>query len=153
MPSIQLFQFFVIDLDERQVKGGSLSQARSIALGDGEVSDQTYKIAPETAVKLFDAIENESLGSFDFCWIESDRDVLIQLTTGVGVTDAYDVKTLRGSGTAGQPGPALVLGSNVTQLLDGTVDAFDGSADTVGEIWAYNESSTETARVRLVIGT
>jgi len=153
MASVQIYQYFVVDTDERTVSGGSLSRARSITLGDDEVSDQTFKVAAITAVKIWDKTENEALGGFDFLWLETDLDVLVQFTTDAGTTDAYDVKELKGSGTAGQMGPALVMGSNVTALLDGSIDTFDGTADTIDEIWVYNEDATETARVRLVVGT
>jgi len=153
MASIQITQFAVIDFDGRQVKMGSLSLARSVTIADDEVADQTFKVAPTTAVKIWDKTENEALGNFDFLWLETDFDVLVQFTTDAGTTDAYDVKELLGSGTAGEPGPALILGSDDTQLLDGSVDAFDGTADTIDEIWAYNESSTNTARVRMVVAT
>lgn len=153
MPSIQLYQYFVTDIDETPVQGGSLSRARSITLGDGEISDQTFKVAPETAVKIWDKTENEAMGNFDFLWLESDLDVQVQFTTDAGTTDAYDVKELKGSGTAGEMGPALVLGSDDTQLLDGSIDTFDGTADTIDEIWAYNADDTDTARVRRVVAT
>jgi hypothetical protein len=152
MPSVQVYQYFVVDVDERTISGGSLSQARSITLGDGEISDQTFKVAAATAVKIWDKTENEGLGNFDFLWLETDLNVLVQFTTDAGTSDTYDVKELQGSGTAGQPGPALVLGSDDTQLL-GTIDTFVGTADTIDEIWVYNESATETARVRIVVGT
>ncbi|MBU0846694.1 hypothetical protein KKH23_05840 [Patescibacteria group bacterium] len=154
MASIQLYQYFVVDVDERTVSGGSLSRARSITLGDDEVSDQTYKIAASGIVKVFDKSENEALGDFNFLWMESDRDVLVQFTTDAGgANEAYDVKELAGSGTAGEMGPALVFGSDDTQLQDGTIDVLDGTADTIDEIWVKNQSSTEVARVRVVIGT
>ena len=153
MASIQVYQCFVVNLDERTVSGGSLSRARSITLGDDEISDQTFKVAAETAIKVWDKTENESLGNFDFLWMETDLDVLVQFTTDAGTSDAYDVKKLKGSGTAGQPGPALVLGSDDTQILDGSIDTFDGTADTIDEIWVYNESSSDTARVRVVVAT
>lgn len=153
MATIQLFQFFVVDVDDRTVKGGSLSAAKSITLDDDEVYDQTVKVAPSTAVKIFDVAENEALGGADFIWLESDLDVLVQFTTSAGVSDAYDVKELKGSGVANTMGPALVLGSDDTQLLDGSIDTFDGTADTIGEIWVYNESATATARVRIVVAT
>ena len=151
--SLLLYQYFVVDIDGHPVQGGSLSEARSIALGDGEISDQTYKVGPEAAIKVWDKTENEALGGFDFLWVESDLDVLVQFTTDAGTTDAYDVKELKGSGTAGQPGPALVLGSDATQLLDGSIDVLDGTADTIDEIWVYNSDNTDTARVRLVVAT
>ena len=153
MAVVQIYQYFTVDLGGHSVKGGSLSQARSITLGDGEVIDRQFAIAPETTVKVFDAAEDESLGNFDFLWIESDRDVWIQSTSDAGTTDAYDVKELKGSGTAGQMGPALVLGSDDTQLLDGTVDLIDGTAGTIDEIFIKNQSSTEVARVRIVVAT
>lgn len=153
MPTVHVYQYFSADLDERVVSGGSLSQARSITISNGELTDQTFKIAPVTAVKIWDKTENDAMGDFDFLWIESDLDVSVQFTTDAGTTDAYDVKELKGSGTAGQMGPALVLGSDATQLLDGTIDTFDGTADTIDEIFVYNADTTDTARVRLVVAT
>ena len=153
MPAVQLYQYFTTMIDGRPVTGGSLSEARSITLGDGEIADQTFKIAASGIVKIFDKSENEALGDFDFLWIESDRDVWVQFTTDAGTSDAYDVKELKGSGTAGKMGPALVLGSDDTQLLDGTFDLLDVTADTVDEIWVENQSSTDVARVRIVVAT
>jgi hypothetical protein len=152
MATIQIYQYAVCNIDGRAVKMGSLSQARTVTIADDEITDQTFKIAAATAVKIFDAAENESLSNFDFLWIESDLDVLVQFTTSAGVSDAFDVKELKGSGTAGEMGPALVLGSDDT-LLGGTVDLFTGTANTVGEIWVRNESATNVARVRLVVAT
>lgn len=151
--SIQVYQYFVLSADGRAVQGGSLTEPRHIALGDGESADQTFKIAASGIVKVWDKTENEAMGGFDFLWMESDRDVDVQFTTDAGTTDAYDVKELKGSGTSGVMGPALVLGSDDTQLLDGTVDLFDGTAGTIDEIWVKNQSSTEVARVRVVVAT
>lgn len=151
MPAVQLYQYFVINANERIITGGSLSEARSITLGEGEISDQTFKIAASGIVKVFDKSENEALGEFDFLWMESDLDVWVQFTTDAETRDDYDVKELKGSGTAGKMGPALVLGSDGTQLLDGSIDALDGTADTIDEIWIENQSSTEVARVRVVV--
>jgi hypothetical protein len=153
MASIQLYQYFVVGIDDRDVKGGSLSRATSIAIGDNEVSDQTFKIGTESAVKIWDKTENEAMGDFDFLWLESDLDVLVQFTTDAGGDDEYFVKELKGSGTANEMGPALVLGSDLAHQFDGTVDAFDGTEDTIDEIWVYNEDATNTARVRRVVAT
>lgn len=153
MATIKVYQYFTVDVDDRTVSGGSLSVARSIAITDNEIYDQTFKIPPSTPVKIWDKTENEALGNFDFLWIESDRDVLLQFTTDAGTTDAYDLKELKGSGEAGTMGPALVLGSDDTQLQDGSIDAFDGTADTIDEIFAYNESASDTARLRIVVAT
>jgi len=153
MASIQVYQFFIVNVDERTVSGGSLSRARSVTMSGNEISDQTFAVGTESAIKVWDKTENEAMGDFDFLWMETDLDVLVQFTTDAGTTDAYDVKELKGSGTAGQPGPALVLGSDDTQLLDGTIDTFDGTADTIDEIWVYNEDDTDTARVRVVVAT
>ncbi len=154
MPAVQIYQYFTTMIDGRSVVGGSLSEARSITLGDGEVYDQTFKIAASGIVKIFDVSENEALGDADFIWLEADRDVLIQFTAGAGgASEAYDVKELAGSGTAGQMGPAIVLGSDLGHKSDGSVDLFDGTEDVIGEVWAKNEDSTETARVRIVVAT
>ncbi len=153
MAVVQLYQYFVIDKGGSPVQGGSLSEARSITLGDGELIDRSFKIGTTSAVKVWDKTADAALGDFNFLWMETDLDVLVQFTSDAGTTDAYDVKTLKGSGTAGQMGPALVLGSDITQLLDGAIDVFTGTADTIDEIWVYNEDATNTARVRLVVAT
>lgn len=153
MASVQLYQYFTVDIDGRPRQGGSLSEARSITLTDDEITDQTFKVGPASAVKVWDKTENEAMGDLNFLWMETDLSVLVQFTTDAGTTDAYDVKELAGSGTAGKMGPALVLGSDDTLLLDGTIDTFDGTADTIDEIWVYNEDDTDTARVRVVVAT
>ena len=151
--SVQIYQYFVLTINGLTIKGGSLTEPKSIALGDSEIADQMFSVAATSAVKVWDKTENEAMGDFDFLWLESDLDVLVQFTTDAGTTDAYDVKELKGSGTAGEMGPALVLGSDDTQLLDGSIDTFDGTADTIDEIWVYNEDATDTARVRIVVAT
>lgn len=153
MATVKVYQYFTLDVDERAVSGGSLSVARSIPITDNEVADQTFKIPPLSAVKVWDKSENEALGNFDFLWMESDRDLLVQFTTDAGTSDAYDIKELKGSGEAGTMGPALVLGSDLAQLLDGSIDTFDGTEDTVDEMWVHNESATDTARLRVVVAT
>ncbi len=155
MATIYVYQYFTVDIDARSVSGGSRTVARSVAITDNELSDQTFKVPPETAVKIWDKTENEAMGNFDFLYLESDLDLLIQFTTDAGASDAYDVKTLKGSGTSGSMGPALILASDATQLTDGTIDWAGGSptADTIDEIWVYNASASDTARLRQVVAT
>jgi len=153
MGTIQVYQYAVVSVDSRPVQVGSLSTARSISIADDEVMQHTHKVAAETAVKVFDKTEMETLADFDFCWIESDRDVLVQITTDAGTDDEYFVIEVQGSGTANVPGPATVFSSDLAHQFDGTVDAFDGTEDTIDEIWAYNEDSSNTARVHVVIAT
>jgi len=153
MASIQLYQYFVLDIDERHVQGGSLSRAKSIAITDNEVYDQTFKVAASGVVKIFDVAENEALGGADFIWLESDLDVWVQFTTSAGTNDVYYVKELKGSATAGEMGPAIALGSDDSQLQDGTIDLLDGTSDTIDEVWVKNQSSTDAARVRIVVAT
>jgi hypothetical protein len=153
MATISVYQYFTVTVDDRTVQGGSLTVPKSITLGDSEIADQTYKIAASGVVKIFDVAENEALGSADFIWLEADRDVWIQFTVSAGSSDLYDIKELKGSGTAGQMGPALVLGSDDAQLSDGTIDLLDGTADTIDEIWVKNQSTTDVARVRIVVAT
>lgn len=153
MATISVYQFFTVDIDARTVSGGSRTIARQVEITDKEVYDQTFKVPPTTPVKIWDKTENEAMGNFDFLWLESDFDLLIQFTTDAGTSDAYNVKKLKGSGEAETMGPALILGSDDTQLLDGTIDTFDGTADTIDEIWANNENATDTARLRIVVAT
>ena len=154
MASVQLYQYFVIDIPgETPRKGGSLSRAKSISLEDGEVSDQTFKVGPATTVKIWDKTENEAMGDFNLLWLEADLDVLLQFTADAGGTDVYVVEELKGSGTANEMGVARVLNSNLMHKLDGSIDIFDGTEDTIDEIWAYNPDDTDTARVRRVVAT
>lgn len=156
MATISLYQFFTVEIDAREVSGGSRTIARKVEITDNEAADQTFKIAPQTAVKIWDKTENEAMGNFDFLWLESDLDLLVQFTTDAGTSDAYDVKKLKGSGEAGTMGPALVLASDGTQLLDGNIDwnpVGTPSAGTIDEIWVYNEDATDTARLRMVVAT
>jgi hypothetical protein len=153
MATISLYQNFTVELDGRTVRGGSHVVATSIAIADNEIYDQTFKLAAQTATKIWDKTVNAAMGDFDFLWLESDRDVLVQFTTDAGGDDEYFVKELKGSGSAGIMGPALVLGSDLAHQFDGTVDAFDGTEDTIDEIWVYSEHATNTPRVRLFAAT
>jgi hypothetical protein len=153
MATIYVYQYFTVTVDDRPVQGGALNTPKGIAIGDDEVYDQTFKLAAQTAMKIWDKTENEAMGDFDFLWLESDLDVLVQFTTDAGTDDEYFVMELKGSGTAGIMGPALVLGSDLAHQFDGTVDAFDGTEDTIDEIWVYSEHATNTPRVRLVAAT
>ncbi len=153
MGTINVYQYFTGTIDGRPIQGGSLSKARSISISDDEVIDQTHKIAAETTVKVWDKSEMETLGDFNFLWMESDLDVLVQFTTDAGTDDEYFIMELDGSGTSGTMGPALVLGSDLAHQFDGAVDTFDGTEDTIDEIWVYNEDDSDTARVRIVVAT
>ncbi|MHC4121715.1 MAG: hypothetical protein ACYSWO_29945 [Planctomycetota bacterium] len=153
MASIQLYQYFCGTIDGEPIQGGSLSQARSVTLGDDEVNSQTFKIAAEGIVKVWDAVEDEAMGDFDLLWLESDLNVLVQYTADPGVTDVYVTQELKGSGTAGEMGVARVLNSDRMDKLDGTIDTFDGTEATIKEIWIKNPSTTDVARVRRVVAT
>lgn len=153
MGTIQVYQYATINIDDRPIQIGSLSVARSVSIADDEVTDQTFKIAASGVVKVWDSAENEAMGDFDFLWMESDRDVWVQFTTSAGSSDVYHIKELKGSGTANVMGPALVLGSDDSQLQDGTIDLLDGTADTIDEIWILNQSASYVARVRVVVAT
>jgi hypothetical protein len=154
MASVQLYQYAVIDIPgETPKKMGSLTEAKTIDLDDAEVFDQTFKVAASGVTKIFDVAENEALGDADFIWMECDLDVWVQFTTSAGASDVYYVEELKGSGTANKMGPARVLGSDNSQLQDGTIDLLDGTADTIDEIWVKNQDSTNAARVRIVVAT
>ena len=154
MSTIQLYQYFVGTLsDGRTIQGGSLVQPKSIALGDDEVADQTFKIAAEGVVKVWDSSEDEAMGGFDLLWLEADLNVLVEYTADPGVTDVYVTQELKGSGTAGEMGAARVLNSDRMDKLDGTINSLDGTAATIAEIWVKNPSTTDAVRVRRVVAT
>ncbi len=69
MAAIQIYQYFVVDTPNGPIRGGSLSEARSISIVDDELIDRTFKIGPATAVKVFDAADDEALSNFDFLFL------------------------------------------------------------------------------------
>jgi len=147
--TLKLISHVIVDIDGKPYQAGNLAQARTITLGSDLVYESVFSVAPTTAVKLFDIAEN--LSDFDFLLIETDLTVLLQFATN-GATE-YDVKELLGSGTANSYGIPFLLGSDDTQQQDGTIDLFDGTADTIEQIYAYNESATDTARVHILAAT
>ena len=150
--TLKLISHVIVDIDGKPYQAGSLTQARTIALGSDLPYEMVFSVPPSTpttAVKLFDIAEN--LADFDFLLIETDLTVLLQFATN-GATE-YDVKELLGSGTANSYGIPFLLGSDDTQQQDGTIDLFDGTADTIEQIYAYNESATDTARVHILAAT
>ena len=147
--TLKLISHVIVDIDGKPYRAGSLTQARTLTLGSDLVFEQVYSVAPTTAVKLFDIAEN--LADFDFLLIETDLTVLLQFSTNAA--SEYDVKELLGSAVANSYGFPFILGSDDTQQQDGTVDLFDGTADTIEQIYAYNESATDTARVHILAAT
>lgn len=147
--TLKLISHVIVDIDGKPYQAGSLTVARTLTLGSDLVFEQIYTVAPTTAVKLFDVAEN--LADFDFLLIETDLDVLLEFITNTAAN--YYRQALLGSATANSYGIPFMLGADDTDQQDGTVAAFDGTADTIEQIYAYNESATDTARVHILAAT
>jgi len=149
MGTLKLISHAIVDIDGKPYQLGSLTIARTLSLGSDLPYERVFSVAPTTAVKIFDIAEY--LPDFDFLWIETDLDVLVQFATNSSAE--YFVKKLLGSGTANSYGVPFTLGADDTQRQDGTINLFDGTADTIEQIYACNESATDTARVHIFAAT
>lgn len=113
---------------------------------DGRASDQTFTVAASTTVTLYDATA-DACADFDFLWIESDKDVMLELITdqndGVGKRSAT-VEVVGG-------GPPVIRGSD-DSYANYTTNFGGGTLDVVDKILCRN-LGTETATVRRVVVT
>lgn len=113
---------------------------------DGRVSDEDFSVAASTTVTLYDATV-DSVSAFDFLWIESDEDVVLEFITdqnnGVG-KEVYTVTLIGG----GEP---FLLGSNVS-YANYTTNFAGGTLDVIDKILCRN-LGTDTATVRRVVVT
>lgn len=113
---------------------------------DGRASDETFSVAASTTVTLYDATV-DAVSDFDFLWIESDEDVVLELITdqnnGVG-KQSYTITVVGG-------GPPEILGSNVS-YANYTTNFGGGTLDVIDKILCRN-LGTDTATVRRVVVT
>jgi hypothetical protein len=113
----------------------------------GEVHETVVNVGTETTTKVFD-ITTSTLSSFDVLWIESDKDVYVEFVVddGNNVGEEVWAQKLRA-------GTAIAMPYDDAKA-NYTVNFAGGSDDVVETVRVRNESTTDTASVRLiVIGT
>ena len=113
---------------------------------DGRVSYQEFSVAANTTVTLYDST-TDACDDFDFLWIDSNEDVILELITdqnnGVGKRSA----TIEVTGG----GPPEILGSDAS-YANYTTNFAGGTLDVIDKILCRN-LGTDTATVRRVVVT
>lgn len=113
---------------------------------DGRVSDEDFSVASSTTVTLYDATV-DAVSAFDFLWIESDEDVMLELITdqnnGVG-KEVYTIEVIGG-------GPPQIFSSNAS-YANYTTNFAGGTLDVIDKILCRNLGD-DTATVRRVAVT
>lgn len=142
MSTVQLYTHFeVVDAGGTVQRGGSRYNPKTITAATGDTFDKTITLSAATATKIYDSTVDD-LADFDFLWIMSDTDdVMVQFTTDPGGTDEkYWVKHLEAD--------VPLIGGNDDVLDDsGSIDAFDGVADVISEIWLYETAGGAVVRM------
>lgn len=148
---VNLFQYAIVNIKGRVYRLGSIDVPIPVVeLGEGDYGD--IDIAPETTVTLFD-VATGRLDQFDFAWIQTDFDVMLELITDDGNDIGQEEATLelKGTGTANKLGPALILGSDAS-YAGYTTNFGAGTLDKIEKILARNLSESNTASVRVFFG-
>lgn len=84
MATLKVWKAFDLESNGERYSGGSRSGAVEITV-DGKVKEWTGTLATSTTVTLLDLTgSNEPLTNFDFAWIESDQNLILELTADAG---------------------------------------------------------------------
>ena len=148
MPTLNLLQYASVRVDGRIYEVGSLTKPHGIDV-TGLVHEQIHTVGTETTVKIFDI--DDDISDFDFLFIESDQDLILELVTDDDGDVGEEVFTvgLDGSGTAGKYGGAFVLCRD-TSYANYTVNFGGGTLDNIETIRVRNLNDTTTAKVHIV---
>lgn len=150
MGLLKLFQHAVGEIDGVPIELGSLliPTTRTIT----SLHKQVVAVAVSTAVELFDVADD--LSDFDFLWIQTDFDVMLELVTDAAAAIGRQSFTLglKGSGIAGKYGAAFVLDRD-DSYANYTISFGGGTLDTIDRLTVKNLSASQEARVLIVAGT
>jgi len=151
-PSVYVRTAVDLLLNGKRISFGSTVKPVAIAIA-GEARETTLQIAASSVETLFDA-SSGPIGDFDFLLIASDRDVVLEFTTDQndGVGDELYTMTLKGTGTEGEYGVPVMLGSDVS-IANYTENFGGGTDDVIDRIRAKNEDASNTANVIIIVAT
>lgn len=145
MGTVALRQSFTADLGGDRHSGGHEGEVLLITCGSDAHDDRSFSIAQNTTKTLWDATTSPC-ADFDFLWIESDVEVIVELITdqnaGVG-KEVYTVTLL--------PGCPLVLGTDQS-YANYTTNFAGGTLDVIDKILCRNLEE-DTATVRIFVAT
>lgn len=118
----------------------------SLTFDDDKLSDETFVVATETTVTLWDATVS-ACGDFVFLWIDTDASVVLEL-----ITDQNNGVGKRSATVTLVPGVPFELGSDASYANYTTAFA-GGTLDVIDKILVRNNSTTDSARVRRLVAT
>ena len=139
MANVNLYlKFDYTDADGNVYSDGSTTTAKTISIDGGEIFDRTYSISSGTSnvTEILSCGTNpetgDTIGDFDFLWIESDQAGEIQLVCNEGGTTGSDncVNGFVLGVTAGIP----VIFSNDDSRNMGNVDGTLNEANHLAEM-------------------
>ena len=115
-----------------------------VTLSSDNVDDRTFVVDTETTKVLWDATSSP-VDALEFMWIDTDQEVVVELQTdannGVG-RELYTVTVI--------PGIPLALGSGQS-YANYTVSFGGGTLDVIDKIQVRNLSTTDEAKVRIIV--
>lgn len=145
MGTVALRSSFTADLGGDRFAGGHEGDVLLISCGSDAHDDRSFPIAQNTTKTLWDATTSPC-ADFDFLWIETDVEVIIELITDQNAGVGKEVYT-----TTLYPGVPFVL-ANDQSYANYTTNFAGGTLDVIDKILCRNLEE-DTATVRIVVAT
>jgi hypothetical protein len=125
--------------------GGSsfTDQPKTQTMAGGESYDRTFSVTSSSIQLLFD-VANSDLSTFEFMYIESDQDGMVEFITDDNASsgELYQPHEIK----AGKP---YMIDSDSALSGSGSAKLFNGAADVI-EAVRYKNTTSTTANVRCV---
>jgi len=150
MSAVKVWCRFEVEIDGQvHALGRHRTDAPYLVSVDGDVHDQQKDVSDASTATLFDI--DDDLSDFDVLLLESDQDVVVELTVDKGGENgtAYATLPLK-AGNSGKPGPPFCLFRN--DAYANYTSPFTGTLDTIETVKVRNDSGA-TAHVRVVAVT
>jgi hypothetical protein len=145
MGTISLRSSFVAEIGGRRRFGGAEGEVVAITCGSDAVDDREFSIAQNTTKTLWDATASPCT-DFDFLWIESDVEVLLEL-----ITDQNNGTGKQSYTATVTPGVPFILASDQS-YANYTTNFAAGTLDVIDKILCRNLEE-DTATVRIFVAT
>lgn len=148
--TLSLYSFMSVKLDGRPIEAGSLQIPATLQIES--VHDQVVSVGTSTTVDIFDVADD--LADFDFLWVQTDFDLMLELVTDSNASIGRMPYTvgLKGSGVANQYGPPFLLARD-DSYANYTITFGGGTLDLIERITVRNLSATQAARCLVIAAT
>ena len=145
MPTLHLYQMMDVEIENQRITLGSIAKPERITVNDPHLF-ATKSVATLTTWDVWASGTEEPITDFDFLWIESDTNVILELTTDKDADVGTVVSTIEIS--ANKP---LVMTSDASYALH-TADFATGTIDVIDQLRIRN-ATAGTAKVRVFLAT